>query len=113
MVRVDSVRFGEITIDGKIYYSDINVWWDGKVEYKEKTHEFTMSDFVRLAEKNPEIIVIGTGINGICKVLEEVEMAAEDKGIEIFKELSPKAAEMFNAFVADKRKAVAVIHSTC
>ena len=113
MVRVDSVRFGEITIDGKIYYSDMIVWWDGKIEYRKKSHEFGMGEFLRLLERKPEIIVIGTGMSGICRVLEEVEQAAEDKGIEIFKELSPKAGEMFNAFVSDKRRVVAVLHSTC
>ena len=35
------------------------------------------------------------------------------KGVEIFKELSPKAADMFNAFVADEKRVVAVLHSTC
>jgi len=112
MVRITAVRFGEVEIDGKTYFSDMIVWWNGKVEFHEKSHVFGMSDFLRLAEKKPEIIVIGTGTEGICKIDEEVEQAAEDKGIEIFSEISPKAAKMFNGFVADKKKAVAVIHST-
>lgn len=113
MVEINSVKFGEITIDKKVYYSDMIVWWDGKIEYREKSHEFEMDEFLRLLERKPEMIVIGTGINGICRVLEEVEQAAKDKGIEIFKDLSPKAADIFNGFVADEKKAVAVLHSTC
>ncbi len=113
MVEITNVKFGEIEVDKKIYYSDMIVWWDGKVEYRAKSHVFDISDFLKLLEKKPEIIVIGTGMNGICRILEEVEQAAEDKGIMIFKELSPKAAEMFNGFVADKRRVVAVLHSTC
>ena len=72
-----------------------------------------MSDFLKLLEKKPEMIVIGTGINGVCKVMEEVEQAADDKGVKIFKDISPKAAEMFNGFVADRKRVVAVLHSTC
>ena len=113
MVRIDSVKFGEIIVEGKTYYSDVIVWWDGKIEYREKSHEFGMGEFLKLVERKPEIIVIGTGISGVCKVPEEVEQVAKDKGIEIFKELSPKAAEMFNAFVSDKKRVVAVLHSTC
>ena len=113
MVKITSVRFGEVEIDGKTYFSDMIVWWNGKIEYREKSHTFGMSDFLKLAEKKPAIIVIGTGMNNICKVLDEVKQAAEDKKIEIYQELSPKAAKMFNGFVVDKKKAVAVIHSTC
>ncbi|NIO20419.1 MAG: hypothetical protein GTN76_06670 [Candidatus Aenigmarchaeota archaeon] len=113
MVEINSVKFGEITIDKKVYYSDMIVWWDGKIEYREKSHEFKMGEFLRLLEKKPEIIVVGTGMSGVCKVLEEVEQTAKDKGVEIFKDLSPKAAQMFNGFVADERRVVAVLHSTC
>jgi len=113
MAEINSVKFGEIEIDKKIYYSDMIVWWDGKIEYREKKHEFGMNEFLKLLRRKPEIIVIGTGISGVCRVLEEVEQTAKDKGIEIFKDLSPKAAEMFNGFVADERKVVAVLHSTC
>lgn len=113
MVEINSVKFGEITIDKKIYYSDMIVWWDGKIEYREKSHEFGMSEFLRLLGRKPEMIVIGRGMSGVVKVLEEVEQTAKDKGVEIFKDLSPKAAEMFNGFVADKKHVVAVLHSTC
>ena len=113
MVKINSVKFGEIEIDKKVYYSDMIVWWDGKIEYREKSHELGMSEFLKLLERKPEIMIIGTGIEGICKILEEVEQTAKDKGVEIFKEVSPKAAEMFNAFVADKKRVVAVLHSTC
>lgn len=113
MIEINSVKFGEIIIDKKVYYSDMIVWWDGKIEYQEKTHEFGMDQFLRLLGRKPEIIVIGTGMSGVVKIPEEVEQVAKDKGVEIFKEVSPKAAKMFNAFVAYKKRVVAVIHSTC
>lgn len=113
MVEVTDVRFGEIKIDKKIYYSDMIVWWDGKIEYRTKSHVFGMDGLLKLLQRKPEIIVVGTGMSGICKVLEEVEQVAKEKGVEIFQELSPKAAEMFNGFVADRKRVVAVLHSTC
>jgi hypothetical protein len=113
MVEINSVKFGEIEIDKKIYYSDMIVWWDGKIEFRTKSHEFGMGDFLSLLRRKPKIIVIGTGIDGICRVPEEVEQTAKDKGVDIFKETSPKAAKMFNGFVADRKRVVAVLHSTC
>ena len=113
MVEITGVRFGEIEVDKKIYYSDMIVWWDGKVEFRTKSHVFDMSEFLKISEKKPEIIVVGTGISGIIRVEEEVLQAAEEKGIDIYTEISEKAADMFNAFVADKKRVVAVIHTTC
>jgi hypothetical protein len=112
MVKITNVKFGEIEIDGKTYFSDMIVWWDGKIEYIPKTHEFEANEFLKIIKRKPEIIVIGRGMEGFYKIAEEVKQLTEDKGIEIFSEVSPKAAEMFNAFVAEKRKVVAVIHTT-
>jgi hypothetical protein len=113
MVKITNVKFGEIEIDKKIYYSDMIIWWDGKVEFRMKSHVLDISDFVKLLEHDPEIVVVGTGMNGICKVNEEVEELAERKGVRIYKEITPKAAEMFNGFVADRKRVVAVLHATC
>jgi hypothetical protein len=113
MVKINSTKFGEITINGKIYYSDMIVWWDGKKEYREKSHVFDIEEFQRLAERKPEIIVIGAGHSSAVKVPPEVEDTAEMRKISIYVENSPKAIELFNAFVAEKKKVVAVIHTTC
>ena len=116
MVRIDATSFGELVVNGKTYYSDMIVWWDGKVEYREKSHQLDMSEFVKLLRKRPEAVVVGKGQSapkGTLKILPEVLQAAEDQGVEIFAETSSKAIEMFNAFVADKKKVIAVIHVTC
>ena len=113
MVEITGVRFGEIEIDKKIYYSDMIVWWDGKVEFRTKSHVFDINEFLKISEKKPELIVIGTGISGIIRIEEEVLQVAEEKGIDIYTEISEKAADMFNAFIADKKRVVAVLHSTC
>lgn len=113
MVKIDSTSFGEIVIDKKTYYSDITVWWDGKIEYRDKSHVFDMSEFVRIMERKPDTIVIGIGQTGILKLLPEVKQVAEDKKVKIFVEQSPKAIEIFNGFVCSGKKVVAVIHTTC
>ncbi len=113
MVHIDCVRFGEITIDGKTYYSDVRVFWDGKVEMRDKSHVFGVEEFTPLLEKNIEALVIGTGIHGVMKILPEVEEIAENKGVKVFCDVSERAADIFNGLVRDGKRAVAVIHTTC
>ena len=50
---------------------------------------------------------------GVCEVPDEVKEAAELKGIDIYIEKTPKAAKLFNVFVGQKKRVVAVLHSTC
>jgi len=113
MVRINSISFGEIEIDGKTYYSDVVVWWDGRVEHKTSSHEFGMNEFLGLLGREPDSIVIGTGQSGCVHIAEEVKQTAEDKGIKIFADESPRASDIFNALVRDEKKVVAVIHLTC
>jgi len=113
MVVIDWTKFGEISVDGKIYYSDMIVWWDGKVDYREKSHIVDANEYARIAARDPEIIVIGRGQHGSLKLLPEVGELADEKGIRIYIENSPKAVEMFNAFVKSGKRAAALIHTTC
>jgi hypothetical protein len=112
MVRIDSVKFGEIKIDGKDYYSDVVVWWDGKIELVRKTHQFGMSELLNLLKKNPSVVVLGTGIESCVEVLEEVQQEMENRGLLFFVENSANALEIFNAMVNEGKKAVAFMHVT-
>ena len=113
MVKVDSMVFGEIKVDGKTYYSDIVLWWDGRVELRPKSHEFTIDEFVHLLKRSPESVVIGTGTDGVMEIAEEVMQVAEDKKIKVFVDKSPNAAEVFNGQAMQGKKVVAVLHATC
>jgi len=112
MVRIDSLKYGEIRIDGKDYYSDVVVWWDGKIELVVKTHQFGMNELLNLLKKNPEMVVVGTGIEGCVEILEEVTQEMENMELMLFVENSSNALEIFNALVSEGKKAVAFIHVT-
>ena len=112
MVRIDSLKYGEIRIDGKDYYSDVVVWWDGKIELVVKTHQFGMNELLNLLKKNPEMVVVGTGIEGCVEILEEVTQEMENRELMLFVENSRNALEIFNALVSEGKKAVAFIHVT-
>lgn len=113
MVSIDFVKFGEVMVDGNVYYSDMIVWWDGEKEFIAKDHILDMEIFARLLRKNPDIVVVGTGQHGMVRVSDEVRHKAKDKGIKIFEETSAKAADIFNSMIASGKNVVAYIHTTC
>jgi hypothetical protein len=113
MVKIDSTKFGEITIDGRTYYSDMIVWWDGRTEYRPKSHRFGLDEWAALVKKGPQAVIIGTGQSGVVKIDEKVLELAKSQHIELWCEPSPRAVQLFNAFVGQGKKAVAVIHVTC
>ena len=113
MVNIEFVKFGEVMVDGKVYYSDMIVWWDGEIEFLPKDHMLDMKVFARLLRKNPDMVVVGKGQVGMVVVSDDVKHKAKDRGIKIFEETSAKAADIFNGMVSTGKKVVAFIHTTC
>ncbi len=115
MVKIDSFDYGEIIVDGKSYYSDVIIWWDGSVEHVAKKHTVTPDELVKMLSgrgRDAEIIVIGRGETGTLRIAEEVEEIAERKRIKVYIHTTPKAVELFNAFAATGKKVVALLHTT-
>ncbi len=112
-LKVDGTKFGEITIKGKPYDSDMVVYWNGKLEYRDKEHVIEMGEFLKVAEHGPDILVIGTGQTGSLKITQEVKQMAEDRNIEIYMDNTPKAIKIYNAFSGEGRKVAGIFHVTC
>jgi len=111
-LKITGVRFGEIEIAGKKYTSDVIVWWDGEIEEREKSHEFTRKELLSLLEKDPEVIIVGTGQSGFCKIEKSAETEAKLQGVELKGLLTPQAAEEFNR-LSKRKRVVGVFHLTC
>ena len=112
-VHIDSVNFGEIVINGKIFDSDMTLFWNGKMSYRSKEHLVEMGEFMKILMSKPEIVVIGIGMQGAVKIAPEVAEWAENVKVKIYTEVTPKAAEMFNAFVSEGRRTAGIFHVTC
>lgn len=112
MVKIDSMKFGEITIDGKVYYSDVAIWWDGKVAMASKSHEFDIQRVSSLIGKKPEIIVVGTGMQGAVRILPEATQFCEDEKLKIYSDPTPKAIDVFNGLVLQGKKVAGFFHVT-
>ena len=112
-ISIESVSFGEIKVNGKTYYSDMIIWWDGKVEFTVKSHVLGMKELAAILEKEPEIIVVGTGDQDMVKILPEFRQTCEEKGIKLYLDPTQKAADIFNGLIAQGKKAAGIFHVTC
>jgi hypothetical protein len=112
-MKIDGTRFGEITINGKPYDSDMTVYWNGELKYRSKEHTIEADELVSVLVSDPEIIVIGTGQEGVVRIAPEVNQIAENKKVKMFAEKTAKAVDLFNAFADQKKKVVGIFHVTC
>jgi len=112
-VNIEGTKFGEITINGKPYDSDMTVYWNGKIEYRTKEHIVEVGELLGILRTEPQVIVIGIGQEGVLKIAPEVNQIAEHKKISVYAEKTGKAIELFNAFAKEGKKVVGIFHVTC
>ena len=110
--KIDSVIFGEIKIDGKDYYSDVIVWWDGHVKLIAKNHILNINALGKVIKRNPDIIIIGTGLRGMVKIDPEVKMVCENSKVTLYSDPTKKAIEMYNGMIARQKRVAGIFHIT-
>ena len=115
MVIIEDYAFGEITIDGKKYREDVIVFPDHVIEgwYRSEEHSLTIEDLWEALEYNPKILVIGTGYSGRLDVPSNIVFELEKKGIRVIVQNTKNAVEVFNKYVKENKRIVAVLHITC
>jgi hypothetical protein len=112
-VNVEYSKFGEITINGQVYYSDMTVYWNGKLNYRSKEHVVEFGEFMKILKAEPEIVVIGKGHEGVLKISEEVLRWARSKKVDLYFDRTAKAVDIFNAFANQGKKVIGIFHVTC
>jgi len=112
---IEEYRFGSITINGKTYDFDVEVYWTGEVLkwWRERGHVFDLSDVKRAVKKNPDVIVFGTGFYGICQVTKECKDYIKKRAIELKIEKTQRAVKIFNELFEESKKVVGLFHLTC
>jgi len=112
-MKIDSYRFGEIKIDGKVYDHDV-ILSGSKVRrwVRQESHNVLWEEAGGLLGLRPKVIVIGTGAVGVMNVPPEVVDRLRHRGVEVTVERTGKACEIFNK-ISKEKKVVAVLHLTC
>ena len=114
-LRIDTFSFGSMVINGKQYSSDLILYPDGHVEdswYRKSGHRLSRNDIGNLIESELEVIIAGTGVNGLVKPERELEEMLSEKGIEFISAPNQKAVELYNE-LASKKRIGACFHLAC
>ena len=112
---IDAYSFGSIVIDGEKHTSDVIVYPDGRVEdswWRTGGHRLSAEDIPALIESAPDVIVAGTGAEGMMEPDRELVKLLYDRGVEFRVMKSKKAAEEYNR-LSGKKKVGACFHLTC
>ncbi len=112
-MKIDSYRFGQIVIDGKVYEHDVVLAGKEVRRWvRKESHHVFWEDVEGLLDLKPEVVIFGTGAMGVMNVPPEVVSRLQEQGIEVIVERTGKACEVYNE-ISKEKKVVAVLHLTC
>ena len=114
-MKIEAYSFGWMIIDGKKYNSDLLIYPDGRVEdawYRKRGHDLSIEDISSLIQACPEIILAGTGANGLMKPEKDIEKRLGQKGIRFISLPSNEAVQCYNKLSLEKPVG-ACFHLTC
>lgn len=120
MPQINSCEFGSITIDRR-KYGQVLIIGD-KIEERDAkklhelfktTHRIGEWETAKLLSGNPDVILIGTGQEGVLEVDENVSLKLEDAVPRLIIQPTPQAIKTYNDLVKENKVVNALIHTTC
>ncbi|RKZ22419.1 hypothetical protein DRQ20_00585 [bacterium] len=112
--EVKRYSFGRIEIDDRVYTSDVIITPEGVMPgwWRKEGHRLCLEDLKDVWDKNPEVIIIGTGAYGVMKVPQDVVDEIKKRGVEVEVARTGHAVKLYNE-MKDKRRVFACLHLTC
>jgi hypothetical protein len=114
-MKITSYKFGQITVDDRMYDSDIILLSDRIVEdwWRRVGHSLAPEDLKEVVSAQPNILVVGTGNSGQMKIPEGTRQYLEEEGIELKAEKTGDAVELFNQLREKFSSVAGAFHLTC
>lgn len=113
-MKIESYSFGEMIIDGEHYSSDLLIcgeeikpnWW------RNEGHSLCRADLSWVLNKNPELLIIGTGKSEVMTVPHSLEQELESD-LDLIIERTGQAVQTFNQQSRNDLKVAAGFHLSC
>ena len=113
--QIEGYTFGEIVVGQKTYSKDLIIfpekivpdWW------RKQGHKLCPEDVKNIIAFKPDILVVGTGAQGYMEVLDSLKEVLAAEKIQLIVENTPKACEIFNNLLSQKKRVAAALHLTC
>ncbi|MBW1974651.1 MAG: hypothetical protein JRI45_03650 [Deltaproteobacteria bacterium] len=112
---IEKYSFGSMVIAGKRYDTDLKII-EGKVYpnwWRRESHFLCYEDVVDVVKSAPEVLVVGTGANGLMRIDPQLKDLLSEKGIELRFDKTGKAVEIFNDLYRKGQSVAGVFHLTC
>jgi len=120
MLKIDSVEWGKIVVDGQEYeqvlLADDEVMERDSVTLHQlfgTTHQMSDLEVEKLLAGKPEVIIIGNGWDGVMELNKKLAVRSKKLKVEVKVLRTPAAVEEYNRLVAKGKKVNALIHTTC
>jgi hypothetical protein len=119
MANIDSFNFGFIVVDGKQYAHDVIILPDGTVKERNPgkgrlgSHSIARNEIESLTRLQPDIILIGTGVQGMARLAHDAEFYLTEPDLNITLLQSPQIVKKYNQYAEGGEKVAALIHVTC
>jgi len=120
MPKIDSTKFGEIVIAGKKYSQVLIIGekiierdYDKLKKLFGTAHKIADWEIAMLLSSDSEVIVIGTGQDGLLEVDNEFLKRMSGCRIKIFLDKTPQAIRIYNEQLELGGRVNALIHTTC
>ncbi len=112
--RIESYRFGSVTIDGQTYARDVIVRPEGVLAdwWRRDGHSLRPEDLTDALEPRPNVLVIGCGASGVLRIPDETRRWITGQGIELVALPTGAACDEYGRLSGDRR-VVAGLHLTC
>jgi hypothetical protein len=113
-MRITEYSFGRITVDGRDYDADVIIYPD-RVDgswWRREGHRLEIEDLAGVLAARPEVVVLGTGHDGMMDVPEGTLARLRALGLEVHSARTAEAVRIFNE-LEPRRRVVAALHLTC
>ncbi len=119
MVKINGIGFGWIIVDGKKHWHDVVTFPSGEVKRRKGgflmfgSHSFKRKEFEELCKDEMDLLIVGTGTNGVATISNEAQYFLEKLKVETIVLPSLEAVKKFNELASHGKKVGAIIHVTC